>query len=177
MATITLTHPRRLSGNEARRIVGAVTGNAYFVNSVGNATVDVLDSPPLQANGWIPAFGGSGLPTSGVATIDFGAFPGNVTAQVTVAAVDASDPNTEIDAWIIPVATADHTADEHIADPPRVIAAISGGNIVISGFASGRDLPVPPRTPFGNAAGSQMPIAQQQLTPSGKWSVALAFSP
>ena len=179
MATITLQHPDRVSSVQQRRFFGRVTGNAYSISPIGQATVDTRDSAQLLCEGWIQVLGSGSLPASGVATLDFGAFPGSASPALVVAAADVADPNAVLDAWIIPVATVDHTADEHAADPPRVIATNTtpGTSITIYGFPSGRDLPVPPGTPFGNTANSQMPVAQQQLMPVGKWSVAWAFSP
>jgi hypothetical protein len=116
-------------------------------------------------------------PTSGVATINFGPFPGSSSAVLMLPGwSDMGIPAQPINAWAIPFGTADHTADEHVADPPRFSAAVDGlGNIVISGFPSGRDLPVPPGTPFGNSS-SQMPIGNQQPMPYGAWSVGWAYS-
>jgi hypothetical protein len=176
MATAMLQRLDPFQETQSKSLTGAVTGNVYIVDQLGRVTVDTRDALALTLQGWLYILSGS-TPTSGVATLDFGAFPGSPMATVTVPSIDSADPNAEIDAWVIPVATTDHSADEHIADPPRVIAAIVSGNIVISGFPSGRDLPVPPGTPFGNTAGSQMPIASQQCMPYGKWSVAWAFSP
>jgi hypothetical protein len=65
----------------------------------------------------------------GSATLDFGAFPGTtdiksvaVTGQGTI--LDGS----VVEAYIFPAATTDHTADEHIIDPPSITAAaVSAG--------------------------------------------------
>lgn len=178
--TVTLQRIQQAAGPAQRTIVGPFTGTVYVVNSLGQVTVDTADQAYLVAQGYIPALGGSQGANSGVAVLDFGAFPGSASTSVVVSIEDISDPNAELDVWVIPVATVDHTADEHVADPPRVIAAntnpVTGGSFTISGFPSGRDLAVPPGTPFGGAS-SQMPIASQQLMPVGKWSVAWAFSP
>lgn len=181
MATITLIQPLKLSQQGSRRITGQATGNAYVVLPNGVVTVDTRDAPQLQAHGWVDAYPGSGggsAPTSGVATIDFGAFPGTPTATATVVAADAGDPNAVLDAWIVAIATADHTADEHAVDPPLVSAQADGlGNIIITGEPSGRDLFVPPGVGPGQAGLSQMPLGQIQLMPVGKYSVGWAFSP
>lgn len=180
MATITLQRTGRFQAELQRTAIGPLTGNLYLINPLGQVTVDTQDQPYFVAHGWIPAFGQfSGQPTSGNSTLDFGAFPGQPEATLVVSSPDISDPAAIIDAWIIPAATTDHTSDEHLADPPR-LAAINttpGTSFTIYGFPSGRDLPVPPGTPFGNAANSQMPVGQQQLMPSGKWNVGWAYSP
>ena len=179
--TTTLQRPPQNGSQSARIIVGRVTGSVYIVSPLGFVTVDTTDSPTLIAEGWVQTLGGAGQANSGTVTIDFGAFPGTPMTQVTVALQDVADPNAAIDAWIIPAATVDHTADEHVADPPRVIAVnsnpVTGGSFTIYGLPSGRDLPVPPGTPFGNTANSQQSVAQQQLMPYGKWNVGWAFSP
>jgi hypothetical protein len=95
---------------------------------------------------------------------------------VVVPAPEYGAADAVLDVWIAPIATSDHSADEHSADPPLVNAQIINGNIVINAYASGRDKPIPAGTPFGNAAGSQQPIGQQQPMPYGKWTVAWAFA-
>lgn len=182
MATVTLQRIKGFAGSAgfAEAAAGPVTGNQYVIDALGRVTVDVLDAPFYIVKGWsyyTLGAGGGTAPTSGVATLNFGAFPGAPQATVTITAVDASDPNAEIDAWIIPIATADHSADEHVYDPPRVGAAIVGSTIVITGLPSGRDLYVPAGTPFGNPANSQQPVGNTQCMPYGAWSVAWAFSP
>ena len=64
---------------------------------------------------------------SGTTTVNFGSFPGNAGPVTAVITGQPGIISTSlVAAWIYPVATADHTADEHIVDPPYVIA----GNIV-----------------------------------------------
>lgn len=62
----------------------------------------------------------------GTATIDFGAFPGKTDASVTITGQTGITAGSLVEAWIFPTATADHSVDEHWADPPDVMA----GNIV-----------------------------------------------
>jgi hypothetical protein len=178
MATVALQRIEGLKGEPQRRINGAVTGKGYTQDQLGRAIVDVLDAPQLIAKGWLYANLADipSNPLAGVATVDFGAFPGSPMAQLTVLAGDIFDPSAVLQASVTPIATADHTADEHTADPPLVSAVVSGSNIIITAMPSGRDLQVPPGTPFGNKSGSQQPIAQTQLMPVGKWSVAWAFA-
>lgn len=178
MTTTTLQEPPAAPMARQRSIVGAITGARYSVNAIGQVTVDTQDSTDLKALGWIPvASVGTGQANAGVATLDFGSFPGAPTAILVVVSQDVSDPNARIDVWVAPADTVDHTSDEHLADPPRVygVNTTPGTSFTIYGFARGTDLPVPPGTPFGNATGSQMPVGQQQLMPYGKWNVAWAF--
>lgn len=59
---------------------------------------------------------------SGTTTVDFGAFPGKsdttrvITGQATIAS------GSLVEAWIVPTATADHTADEHWLETLKVMA-------------------------------------------------------
>jgi len=179
MATVSL---QKIDANVAmgqqQSIFGPVTGAIYIVDPLGRVVVSTLDSPTLIAQGWaytrlddLPS-----SPTAGITTVNFGVFPGAQSAQTTIAAVDIDDPSAVPDCWVVPQATADHSADEHSADPPLVNAQVVGGNLVINAFASGRDWPTPPGTPFGNSANSQMPTSCQQPQPYGAWTVGWAFS-
>lgn len=62
----------------------------------------------------------------GTTTIDFGAFPGKSDASVAVTGQAAIVAGSLVEAWLYPVATADHSADEHMVESIRVVA----GNIV-----------------------------------------------
>jgi hypothetical protein len=58
---------------------------------------------------------------SGRTTIDFGAFPGTTHASVAVAETGIV-AGSEIEAWIEPEATADHSEDEHMLEQITVVA-------------------------------------------------------
>jgi hypothetical protein len=60
---------------------------------------------------------------TGTTTIDFGAAPGSLYTSVAVTGQAGIVSGSLVEAWIRPVATADHLADEHIVDPPEVVAA------------------------------------------------------
>ena len=66
------------------------------------------------------------MPGQGTTTIDFGAFPGKTDATATVTGQTGIASGSLVEAWIIPTATADHSADEHWVDPPFIFA----GNVV-----------------------------------------------
>lgn len=53
------------------------------------------------------------MPGSGTTTVSFGAFPGATDASVAVTGQTGIVAGSLVGAWIRPVATADHTADEH----------------------------------------------------------------
>lgn len=57
----------------------------------------------------------------GTVEVDFGAFPGksDVAQAVAQAAIGAGNL---VEAWLWPIATTDHTADEHIVESIRVFA-------------------------------------------------------
>lgn len=57
----------------------------------------------------------------GTSTIDFGAFPGTSDTSVSVS-VPSIAANSLVEAWVFPANTADHSVDEHVAEPPLVIA-------------------------------------------------------
>jgi hypothetical protein len=179
MATVALQLPVKGEAALQGSVLGPQTGRVYTVNTLGQVLVDSTDAADLQAkNGFIPILSAtSSLPTSGSTTVDFGAFPGGNIASTTITFSDVYAPNAIIDAWVLPAATADHTADEHVVDPPLVTVTNNGdGTITINALPSGRDPFVPALIPFGGA-NSQMPIPQAQVMPYGKWNVGYAFSP
>jgi hypothetical protein len=62
------------------------------------------------------------MSASGTATIDFGAFPGAPDATVAVTGQAAIVSGSLVGAWIRPVATADHSADEHRLETIAIVA-------------------------------------------------------
>lgn len=77
----------------------------------------------------------------GTTTVDFGAFPGigDAFTAVSDAGVGAS---SLAEAWLIPVATADHSAHEHMLEEIRVFAEPVAGvgiNIYCTDFTKGQD--------------------------------------
>lgn len=66
------------------------------------------------------------MATTGTATLDFGAFPGASDASVAVTGQAGIVSGSLVEAWLRPVATADHSADEHMVETLKVFA----GNIV-----------------------------------------------
>lgn len=62
----------------------------------------------------------------GTTTIDFGAFPGKSDTSTAVTGQASIVSGSLVEAWIRPVATSDHSADEHMVETLRVFA----GNIV-----------------------------------------------
>ena len=61
----------------------------------------------------------------GTASLNFGAFPGASDASIAIAETGVSNhPTSLAEAWLIPVATAEHTADEHLAESIKIIAGV-----------------------------------------------------
>jgi hypothetical protein len=59
---------------------------------------------------------------TGTATLDFGAFPGASDTSVAVTGQAGIVSGSLVGAWIRPVATAEHTADEHRVEALFVVA-------------------------------------------------------
>ena len=68
---------------------------------------------------------------TGTTTVDFGAFPGSSHTTVAVTGPAGIVAGSLVEAWIRPVATADHTADEHVVEPIKVVA---GDIVAATGF-------------------------------------------
>lgn len=82
-------------------------------------------------NGVSGGGGGGGLTTADLATsgttvLDFGSAPGSQIAVTRVLGQTTLGANSQIDAWIMGVDSADHNAYEHMIAPIRV----SAGNLV-----------------------------------------------
>lgn len=73
---------------------------------------------------------------TGTTTLDFGAFPGTSDASVAVTGQTGIVAGSLVEAWIRPVATADHTADEHLVESIKVLAGniVAGTGFTIYGF-------------------------------------------
>lgn len=76
------------------------------------------------------------MATQGTAVLNFGAFPGASDASVAVTGQAGIVAGSLVEAWIRPVATADHTADEHMIETIKVVAGniVAGTGFTIYGF-------------------------------------------
>jgi hypothetical protein len=76
----------------------------------------------------------------GTAILDFGAFPGASDASVSITGQAGIVAGSLVEAWIRPVITVDHSADEHMLETLKVFAAniIAGTGFTIYGFNSGQ---------------------------------------
>lgn len=73
---------------------------------------------------------------TGTADLNFGAFPGASDASVAVTEQGSIASDSLVEAWIRPVATANHSADEHLVENLKVIAGniVAGTGFTIYGF-------------------------------------------
>ena len=63
---------------------------------------------------------------AGTTTLDFGASPGTAMASVDVTGLGTIGAGSRVQAWVVATATADHSADEHVAESLKIVA----GNVV-----------------------------------------------
>lgn len=56
------------------------------------------------------------MSASGTTTVDFGAFPGSTEVTVDVTGQTGFVAASECSAWVQPIATADHSVDEHTVE-------------------------------------------------------------
>ena len=77
------------------------------------------------------------MATTGTASLNFGATPGAFEASVVVTGQAGIVAGSLLECWILPATTADHSNDEHILNPPRVIAGtiVAGTGFTIYGFS------------------------------------------
>lgn len=89
----------------------------------------------------------------GTAVLNFGSFPGASDASVAVVGQAGIIAGSTLQAWIRPVATADHSADEHWVETLEVMA----GNIVPgTGFTVyGKNTNVVSEMPLGHLTSGQ----------------------
>ena len=108
---------------------------------------------------------------TGVATIDFGAFPGKSDTSLAITGQAAIVAGSLVEAWVRPVASTDHLADEHLVETLKVIAGnISAGTgFTIYGLNTSQlDEPIEPYN-RGGKGGSGTRLY-------GTWTVAWAWN-
>ena len=124
--------------------------------------------------------------SQGTAALDFGAFPGKSDASVDVTGQGAIVAGSLVEAWIRPVDTADHSADEHMLETIKVFAhtIVASTGFTISGFNTSEIHeplePIEGRTPIVNLARAQS--FQRQFAGGigtriyGLWTIAWAWN-
>ena len=114
---------------------------------------------------------------TGIATLNFGAFPGASHATVDAAAAGVV-ASSLIEAWVRGIATADHSVDEHMVETLKVVGVyLSDGNIRIHGFNTNQVVPPPTHEgDFRSGSGSQSFTHPRPVAPMiyGQWSVGWA---
>jgi hypothetical protein len=181
-----------IDGEDGQSGVPGPQGNPGPTGLNGRDGVTVWLEPEPPDEWMIPGPPGPQGPTSaagstGVASLDFGAFPGASDASVAVSApaIGAGDRPF---AWIFPAATADHTADEHMVEPFEVFAnaVVAGVGFTISGVNFNMLFePLVPTSGANNvtlAGGLVKPSTAQQPTAGGigtriygAWTIAWRF--
>lgn len=75
------------------------------------------------------------------ASLDFGAFPGKPYATVAVTGQASILAGSLVDAWVLPAATADHSADEHRVEALKISAGdvVAGTGFTISGVSENKE--------------------------------------
>ena len=78
---------------------------------------------------------------TGNATLEFGAFPGSSDTSVAVTGQTGITTSSFVEAWLVPTATADHSADEHVVETIKVIAGniVNGTGFTIYGVNTGNN--------------------------------------
>jgi len=113
---------------------------------------------------------------TGTASIDFGAYPGATIASVAVTGQTGILSTSLVEAWIRPADTTNHTHDEHLVDPPAIIAGsiVGGVGFTIYGVNQG-GVPVPDAVKIAPTG-----VLQEQgrisPMPQGVWSVAWVWN-
>jgi len=112
----------------------------------------------------------------GTTTIDFGTFPGKSDTSVTVTGQASIVAGSLVEAWVRPVATADHLADEHLIESVKVIAGniVAGTSFTIYGFNTS----TVQETPLGYLSSNQTRagLAGKGTRLYGLWTVAWVWN-
>ena len=111
------------------------------------------------------------MPGTGTASLDFGAFPGASDAALAVTGQAGIQAGSLVEAWLVPTATADHSADEHRVEQLEVTAGdvVAGVGFTIYGLnrtAGGGD---------GMAPRGRVLVHGGNTRIWGRWSVAWAW--
>src|SRR2546421_302489 len=112
------------------------------------------------------------LMATGTSTLDFGAFPGASDASLAVTGQAGIVAGSLVEAWLRPVATTDHSADEHMVETLKIFAAniVAGTGFTIYGFNTSQ-LNESVANP-----GAQNWAGGQGTRIYGKWTIAWGWS-
>jgi len=110
----------------------------------------------------------------GTAVVDFGAFPGKSDTSVVITGQGSIASGSLVEAWI--------SADEHLADPPFIVAGavVAGTGFTIYALCDTLNLvaPVDPHTARGSGSNVDNPTCNIPPFPMpyGQWNVAWAWN-
>jgi hypothetical protein len=124
-ASVTLTIKTDSSGTERWLWSGTLATNekVEYVEGTGFRVLDATGVVKgVGATGAPGAPGGGTVLGSGTSIVDFGDFPGTTDAELDVTGLTNIQAGSQVMCWIAPVATADHSADEHLVEPLFVYA-------------------------------------------------------
>lgn len=76
---------------------------------------------------------------TGTTSIDFGAFPGVTDVSLAVTGQASIIAGTLVEAWVRPVATVDHSADEHWVENMKVVAGNISAGVGFTIYARSED--------------------------------------
>lgn len=115
----------------------------------------------------------------GTATLNFGAWPGSPEATVDVTGQTGYTASSLVEAWVVPVATADHSVEEHVFTNIKVSALFkANGTFTILGRSSdpppgGRDM----RSGYAQLRDEAQPDAmtERQLL-YGQWTIGWVWN-
>jgi hypothetical protein len=110
------------------------------------------------------------MPGTGSGILDFGAFPGASDASVTITGLTGIGTTSLVEAFVLPSASTDHSADEHMLETLNVFAdqttIVAGTSCAVKGFNTNQvNEPIEPRS--GGGRGTRL---------YGKFNVGLAWS-
>lgn len=141
---------------------------------IGNETTPPTTAPQFNvflvrrvSTGWPNAYANATL-------LDFGTFPGSSDASVVITGQTTIAETSLVEAWIYPRATGDHTADEHIINPPWVVAGsiVPGVGFTIFGRAQSE---IEMTDPFNFGGGNAGVATSNSPLVYGQWTVAWAW--
>lgn len=123
----------------ARFNAAPITSGQQRVYDLPDQNLALIGGPASATDGHLAVFDGTtgkllkdggapaaGSGNTGTATLDFGAFPGASDTSIAVTGQTGIVAGSIVQAWLRPVDTADHLADEHLVETLR----IEVGNIV-----------------------------------------------